>query len=406
MRRVFVGSFLLGADEKAAINEVLDSGRISESRKTQEFERAFAGFTGTKYSVAVSSGTSALIAGMTALKHHQQVRLKDGSAVITTPLTYIATSSAIVQSGLKPVYVDVDPQTFGITAESVKQFLERVDDASGYSLVLPVHLMGYACDMDGINKVAKQYGLQVFEDSAQAHGTLYKGKRTGSLSLLGAFSFYIAHNIQAGEMGAVTTNDPEISRLVKKIKANGRLCDCPVCTRDSGNCPRLGKGEADSDPRFTHDLIGYNFKTMEFQAALGALQLKKAEWIIKKRQENVKYLNERMEKFSDVLQLPIFSENVSYLAYPIVIKKPNRISRKKLRYELEKMGVENRPLFGCIPTQQPAFRHLKEQYDGKLPNAEYLGANGFYIGIHQYLCQDDLDYIMSSFENLIRGTGI
>lgn len=402
MRRVFVGSFLLGAEEKAAINEVLDSGRISESKKTWEFEKAFARFIETRYSIAVSSGTSALIAGMTALKHHDRIRLKEGSAVVTTPVTYIATSNAIIQSGLKPVYVDVDPQTFGITAESVKQFLESADDASAYSLVLPVHLMGYACDMDGINKAAKRYGLQVFEDSAQAHGTLYKGKRTGSLSLLGAFSFYIAHNIQAGEMGAVTTNDPEISRLVKKIKANGRMCDCLVCTRDLGKCPRLGKGEDDLDPRFTHDMIGYNFKTMEFQAALGALQLKKVEWIIRKRQENVRYLNERMEKFSDVLQLPVFSESVSYLAYPIVIKKPERISRKKLRYELEKLGVENRPLFGCIPTQQPAFRHLKERYEGKLPNAEYLGANGFYVGVHQYLTREDLDYIASMFEKIMK----
>lgn len=182
------------------------------------------------------------------------------------------------------------------------------------------------------------------------------------------------------------------------------MCDCIVCTRAEGRCPRISsyKGEGDFDPRFTHDYIGYNFKTMEFQATLGITQLKKADWITERRRENVKYLNEQLEEFSDVLQLPPYSDEVSYLAYPLVIKKPDIISRKKLRADLEKQGIETRPLFGCIPTQQPAYSYLKNQYSDKLPEADHLGLNGFYIGCHQYLEQEDLEYVVSVFKSTLK----
>ncbi|HEX77190.1 MAG TPA: DegT/DnrJ/EryC1/StrS family aminotransferase [Dehalococcoidia bacterium] len=403
MRRIFVGDFKIGEEEKRAVNEVLDSGRISEGAKVREFEKTFAEYVGTEYAVAVSSGTAALMAGMAAIIHHEGINVKHGTKVITTPLTYIATSNALVTTGFDPVYVDVDPETFLITPQSIKEHLERVDDIDRYSFILPVHLMGYPCDMDEINKIAERYGLVTFEDSAQAHGTVYKGKKTGSLSLLSIFSFYIAHNIQAGEMGIVVTNDAKIARLIKKIKAHGRMCDCPICQRSQGKCPRLKnyKGEEDFDPRFAHELIGYNFKAMEFQAALAITQMKKADWIAERRRENVKYLNEGLKGFSDVLQLPKFMDTVSYLAYPIVIKDPQRFSRKKLRQELEERGIETRPLFGCIPTQQPAYSHLKKEYEGKLPNADYLGKNGFYIGCHQYLEEEDLAYIVRTFKEVI-----
>lgn len=319
-------------------------------------------------------------------------------------MTYIATSNAIVLNDFIPAYIDVDRETFIITPQSIQEYFEQVDDSTEYSIILPVHLMGYPCQMDEINKIGKKYGLIVFEDSAQAHGTKYKGKKTGSMSLLSDFSFYIAHNIQAGELGAITTNDFEIIRLIKKIKANGRMCDCSICTRNIKKCPKMGsyKGKDDFDPRFTHDLVGYNFKTMEFTAALALEQLRKADWIAKKRNENVKYLNEGLGGYTDVLQLPKYSKNISFFAYPLVIKKPSVLSRKKLRFELEKKGIESRPLFGCIPTQQPAYNFLKHEYNGKLPNAEYLGANAFYVGCHQYLSQSDLDYLIKIFKQILK----
>jgi perosamine synthetase len=404
-RQIQIGDFRIGEPEKKAINEVLDSGRISESVKVAEFERQFAKYIGTKYSVAVSSGTAALMAGITALKYDEGRLLNSAVNVITTPITYIATSNAVVTTGFNPIYVDIDKETFVIKSENIKKLLENADNPEQYSIILPVHLMGYPCNMDAINKIAQTYGLQVFEDSSQAHGTLFNGRRVGSLSDLACFSFYIAHNIQAGEMGAITTNDYRIVKLVKKIKANGRMCDCPICIRSENKCPKISlfKGEDDFDPRFLHEFVGYNFKTMEFQAALALTQLERADWIAKKRVENVKYLNEELDEFSDILQTPKFDRHISYMAYPIVIKKSHKISRKKIREELENLRIETRPLFGCIPTQQPAFKHLKEKYDSILPNANYIGKNAFYIGCHQYLSQDDLDYVVEAFKKILGG---
>ena len=400
-KRISVGDFQISVEERAAINEVLDAGRISEWKKVGEFEKLFADYINTKHCVAVNSGTSALIVGLSALIYDSRFpKIKEGSKVITTPLTYVATINAIVLTGLEPVFIDVDPYSFSILPQKIEEHLKSVNDPENYSIILPVHLMGYSCDMDEINRIARKYDLVVLEDSAQAHGSQYKSQRTGSLSLISVFSFYIAHNIQAGEMGAVMTEDEKLKNLMRRLKANGRVCDCSVCTRPNGYCPYFPQDE-DFDPRFVHDVIGYNFKVMEFEAALGVSQLRKADLIFVKRQNNVRFLNEHLGKHSDDLQLPAFSENVSYLAYPIVIKEHSKFTRKYLRKELEKNSIESRPLFGCVPTQQPAYNYLKEEYEGKIPNAEYAGKNAFYIGCHQYLNHDDLEYVVYIFDKIL-----
>lgn len=413
--KIHVGDFKLGKEERDAIIRVLDSGRLSEGPKVREFESEWAKYIGTKHSVVTSSGTAAIMCGLSALKYHSKYNAKEGTNIITSPVTYIATTNAIEVTKFRPVYVDIEKETYNITPENIKKLFEdKKTDPSEFSVVLPVHLMGFPCRMDEINKIAKKHNLVVFEDSAQAHGTVYKGKKTGAWSLLSDFSFYIAHNIQAGELGAINTDDDEINRLVRKIKANGRMCDCRICSRATGQCAGIERmkkedknyngSEDDFDPRFAHDLVGYNFKTMEFQAALGLTQLKKADWIVRKRQENVKYLNEGLSEFSGTLQLPKYSKDVSYLAYPIMIDKPGVISRKRIRNELEKRHVETRPLFGCIPTQQKAYSHLAKEYEGKLPNADYAGKNAFYIGCHQYLERGELDYIIKTFREIMKST--
>lgn len=402
-KRIFVGDFQLGCDERDAVMGVLDNGRVSEGKKTYEFEVLWSKYIGTKYAVAVNSGTSALLVGWQAVKYSKRYNKKK-KKVITSPLTYVATSNSLVLSGLEPIYVDIDPVKFLITPQKVEEHLKETNSSlEGYLAINPVHLMGYCADMDEINKIAKKYDLLVVEDSAQAHGSIYKGKKAGSMSLFSIFSFYIAHNIQAGEMGALNTDDEEIFCLAKKIKANGRLCDCLVCSRSKGKCPHLSLDEnVEFDPRFTHELVGYNFKTMEFQSALAISQTKKADEIFKKRQSNVKYLNEKLKKFSSVLQLPFYDENVSYLAYPVVVKDTKVITRKKLCSELEREGIETRPIFGCIPTQQPAYSYLRDFYKEKLPVADYVGKNGFYIGCHQYLTKEDLDYVVETFEKIFK----
>ena len=395
---VLVGDYIIGEEEKSAIMSILNSGRISEGKCVAEFEREFSRIIGTKYCVLVNSGTSALIAALTALLYDDRFpKIKKGAKVITTPTTYIATSNAIKLAGLEPVFVDVHLETFDIMVDQVEELLSR-SNADEYCMILPVHLMGYPADMDRLNEIARKYDLVTFEDTAQAHGTKYKGKNTGTLSLLADYSFYIAHNIQVGEMGAVVTDDEHIYKNIKKIKANGRVCDCVVCTRSKGVCP---KSDMERDPRFLHEYVGYNFKTMEFQPALGLIQLKKFDEIIKRRQHNLKYLNEHLSKYNSSLILPKYSDDYSYLAYPLVVKESSALSREQIRNGLRDNGVESRPLFYSIPTQQPAFAEYKKQYASKLPNADYLGDNAFYIGCHQYLDSSALDRIVKAFERVM-----
>jgi dTDP-4-amino-4,6-dideoxygalactose transaminase len=395
--KVKIGDIRIGEEEKASVLESLEQGQLSEGPKTMQFERLWARYIGTKYCVAVNSGSSALLAGLHALIHdRRRPRVRPGCKVITSPVTYVATSNAIVLAGMEPVYVDIDPRTFTLDMNQVEDVLRK--DPDGHAVILPVHLMGYVCDMDAANDLARRYGLAVFEDAAQAHGSLYKGRRAGSLSDLAEYSFYIAHNIQVGEMGAVVTSDDGLCRLIRRIKANGRLCACRICRRGEGKCPHR---DAEFDPRFTHDLIGFNFKTAELHAAIAIPQIGKADAIVRARQRNVQALNEKLESFSDIFHLPIYSEDVSYLAYPLVIRDP-RWSRERIMKSLEESGVETRPLFGSIPTQQPAFRYLKERYEGRLPNADFVGKNGFYIGCHQYLEKGHLDQVSESFSALVR----
>jgi len=399
--RVRVGEFRVDADIRRALERVISSERVSEGPETKGFEQAYSRFIGTKHAVAVNSGTSALIAGLLALK------AKDGGwtgkpKAVTSPLTYIATANAAVLTGMEPVFVDVDPDTFSILPDEAASVLER-DKAGRTKVLLPVHLMGYVCDMDRLGALASKHGVHLFEDSSQAHGSIRGGKRAGSMSDLSSFSFYIAHNIQAGELGAVLTDDKEIARLVRKVKANGRLCDCPVCTRSQGRCPKFGKGskKGNWDPRFLHDMIGYNFKAMEFQTAIANAQVSRADEIASKRRRNVKTMNDLLAKHSDLLKLPVYSDDVSYLGYPLVIRDPKRLNREDLQLSLEANGVETRPLFGCIPLHQPAYAHMKKRYAGKLPNAEHIGAHGFYIGCHQYLTEEDLHFAGKAFDRSV-----
>ena len=391
MKRVVkIGDFKIDEEDKKAVLEVLDSGKMTEGPKTMEFEVKWAKTIGTNYAVAVNSGTSALISCLLALKIISGNSKK--TKVITTPLTYIADSNAIKIAGLEPVYVDVDRKTFSIAPEEIVKKLDEINPEEVLA-ILPVHLMGYPCDMNTIMRIARKNKIYVIEDSAQAHGTKYYGQKTGSFGDVSIFSFYIAHNIQVGEFGVINTNDLKIKKILKQIKANGRRCSCEICIRTTGKCPELLK-DPDSDPRFTHDFVGLNCKTMDLISALALHRVDKIDEINQVRRKNVLYLNERLKEFENELQLPLYSEDVSYLGYPIVLKNGNR---SKITKELEERGIETRPIFGCIPLQQPAFSYLKMQYLGKLPNAEYVGENGFYIGCHQYLEKEDLDYIFECF---------
>lgn len=395
---VKIGDFVFTPEERQAIISLMDNNTISEGKKCREFESAFASFIGAGGCASANSGTSALMLIMAALKYHSKygAAIAGGKKkVITTPLTYIATANSIATTGFEPVFADIELETFSLDAEKANELSEQEEGICG---MMPVHLMGYPADMDRLNSIARKLGLFVVEDSAEATGSIYKGRRTGSLGTAGAFSFYIAHNIQVGEFGALTSDDSELVERAHRLKGNGRVCYCTVSQIEQGSCPHQNLG---FHPRYLHDMIGYNFKPMEYQAAVGLEQLKKIGWIMQRRKANVKMLNDLLAPISGDLQLPKYSDDVSYLGYPVLIRGKH-LSRDSICRALTVAHVENRPIFNCIPTQQPAYAHLKKKYQGVLPNAEYAGNHGFYVGCHQFLTQEHMEYVAKNLIDAVK----
>src|SRR3989344_4158750 len=187
---------LIGEEEIKAVEEVLRSGKLAQGEKVEEFEEAFAKYCGTKYAVATDNGTSALMVALTS------AGIGPGDEVITTPFTFFATASSILFTGAKPVFVDIEEETFNINPELIEGSITPRTKA-----ILPVHLYGLMADMTAINRIAKEHRLIVIEDAAQAHGADINGKKAGSWGLAGTFSFYPTKNMTTGEGGMITTND-------------------------------------------------------------------------------------------------------------------------------------------------------------------------------------------------------
>lgn len=375
MKRIPIGDFPLGKPERDALQRVIDSGRISEHREVRAFEREYADWLGVKHCVAVSSGTAALMCGLKALEYGNYVQ--PNCRILIPALTFVATANAIVQCGMRPVFGDIDIQTFCLRSGGN---LWRA-----YDILMPVHLFGYTADMYNFSYGASWniHNVPIVEDAAEAHGSHIDGQKVGTFGLWSAFSFYIAHTIQAGELGIVATNRDDIAEICRSIKAHGRSCKCKRCTRSEGTCPHLGE----DDPRFRTEYIGWNFKPMEFQAALARVQLAKVDENISRRIENEYWLTEKLEPLTGYINPHYFQTGAVLMAYPIVLQREG--IRDKAILELQKYGVESRPMFGCIPTQQPAYKGY--EVHGNLAVADYIGANGFYVGCHQYLDDEDID---------------
>jgi len=315
-----------------------------------------------------------------------------GARVLIPALTFIATANAVSMADMRVFFGDIDPVTMGLNPDEISK--QIVD------IVLPVHLMGYAADIEAIHAKCQEHTpkpLLLVEDAAEAHGTTVNGKKVGTFGAWGAFSFYIAHTVQAGELGAIVTDSAEIARIARQLKAHGRECACQRCTRNTTGCPQIQAGHP--DPRFRAEYVGWNLKPMEWSAALARVQLRNVGENIAKRKDNQwKLWHTLIDLYEDIEPLPLIGASVP-MAYPIILKRSGY--RDRVVSELERRGVEARPLFGCIPLQQPAYMQQGAEYKGKLPVAEHYGADGFYVGCHQYLTSEQVDRMAQVIRDVI-----
>ena len=350
---------IIGEDEISAVTAVLKSGNIAQGKRVEEFEEAFAEFIGTEYAIAVNSGTAAL---HIALLAHG---IGEGDEVITSPFSFIATANSILFTGAKPVFADIEEETFNIDPDSI---VEKI--TSRTKAIMPVHLYGQPCDMAKTTKIAEEYGLIVIEDACQAHGAEDGGKKIGSFGT-GWFSFYPTKNITTGEGGMITTNDKDIAQKARMIRNHGQR------------------------ERYFHEILGYNYRMTDIVAAIGICQLRKLEQFNDKRIENARILTERLRGIRGLI-LPYVKSNVKHVfhQYTVRVTKEFGLSRDEVKEKLKQKGIVTEIYYPLPIHKQPLYQELG--YNDHLPKSEKAAREVLSLPIHPSLTKQDLQYVIDT----------
>ncbi len=391
-RNIGVGCADIGQKEKDYVNEVLNSERLSYGKFIAAFENEFAKAHGVRHAIMVNSGTSALRIAVACLKEFGN--WQDGDEVIVPAVTFVATSNVILDRGLMPVFVDVDSKTYNIDAAKIEEKITPKTRA-----IMAVHLFGQPAEMEPIMAIAKKHNLKIIEDSCETMFVKYKEKPVGSFGDISCFSTYVAHLLVTGVGGLALTNNDELAVIMKSLANHGRD-NIYMNIDDDDNLDR-DKLAMVVNRRFNFIRHGYSFRATEMEGALGLAQLERKDEILSKRQKNAEYLTLHLQKYENYLQLPWHPTYAghAFMMYPIMIKH-TRIDKKDLVLFLEEKGIETRDMLPLI--NQPAYIKLFGNLEEKYPVAKWINNNGFYIGCHQKLGTEDLDYIVSAFDDYLK----
>lgn len=353
--KVSIASPIIEDEEINAVVEVMKSGMIAQGPRVIEFEEKFAEYVGAKYGIATNSGTSALHTALLA------AGIGEGDEVITTPFTFAATGNSILYTGARPVFVDVDEDTFTIDPAKIEDAITDKTKA-----IMPVQLYGQSADMDPIMKIAKEHDLVVIEDAAQAHGAEYKGKKVGCLGDMACFSFYPTKNMTTSEGGMITTNSEEFAENARIYRAHG------------------------SPTKYHHDVLGYNFRMTDIAAAIGLEQLKKIDSFNEKRIENANYLNEGLRD-CDLIETPVVSDGYKHVYHQYTIKVCDGKRDEFSDYLLEN-GIGN-GIYYPIPLYNQVL-YTNMGYNQTLPVTDKIVEEVLSIPVHAALTKEDLDLII------------
>lgn len=358
---------LIGNEEIKAVADVLKSGFIAQGTKVNAFEELFAKLCGTKYAISVNSGTAALHTALNA------AGIKQGDEVITTPFTFIATANTILMHDAKPVFVDIDEETFNIEPKKIKQKITKRTKA-----IVTVDLFGHLCDYDEISEIAKKNNLIVIEDACQAINAEYKGKKAGAFGDIAAFSFYATKNITCGEGGALTTNNQRYAEASKLFRQHGRS----------------------SMNEYEYIDLGYNYRMTDISAAILLEQLKKLDFITKKRIENAEYLSKGLEKIKGI-KVPVVKKGYKHIFHQYTIKVEDnfKLKRDKLIKYLKEKGIGSAVYY---PQPLHLCRHIRKlgYKKGDFPIAEKLSQQVLSLPVHPSVTKEQLNYIIDVFGEL------
>ena len=373
--KVPFGTVSITDDAKVLINEAIESKWVTRGKYVQEFEEKFAAIFGVKNAVTVSSGTDADAICCAVL---YDFGAKRGDEIIVPALTFVATGSAVLQAGFKPVFVDVKRETLNIDPDKIEAAITPRTRA-----IMPVHLMGKPADMDAIMAIAKKHKLYVIEDTAEAHGAEINGRLCGTIGDMAAFSLYAAHIITTIEGGIMITDNEEMATVMRSLRNHG------------------------IENKFDFQRVGFSAKMNEIEAAVGLGNIKIYENILNKRRDNLLYLIDKFKPFEEFF-LTIKeekNEKIGPHAFSIVVRKGVGFTKDEYVKYIEYHGIDSRNLFFSIPTQCPGYAFLGHKL-GDFPEAEYCSNNGTHIGIHQDINQDQLDYVAEITEKFLKSKGI
>jgi CDP-6-deoxy-D-xylo-4-hexulose-3-dehydrase len=381
------------ADEVIEALDSLLTMKTTMSEKVKKFEILFAKYLRVKYALMVNSGSSANLLALSILANPllRKKRIRKGDEIITTPVTWPTTVYPIINIGAIPVFVDVNMNDYNIDTDKIENAITKKSRA-----IMLVHLLGHPCNMNKIIKIAKKHDLLIIEDSCEAHGAEYNGKKVGSFGDLATFSFFASHHITTMEGGMVVTNNKDYYEIGKSLRTFGWI-------RDLSYKNKIEKKFSHIDPRFLFVNFGYNFRPTELQGAFGIHQIKKLENFVKIRIQNTEYWNKKLNRFSKFLLLPHIEKQykVPHLFYPITVIENDLFTKKELVNYLEKRGIETRPLMSGNIVQQPVIRYLNYKKKGKLENAEYIMKNSFGIGNHHQVDKRRRKYVVDVITEFI-----
>ncbi|MCX6707120.1 MAG: DegT/DnrJ/EryC1/StrS family aminotransferase [Candidatus Woesearchaeota archaeon] len=389
-RYIGVGTLNLTKKAKEYVNQVLDSNRLSYGPFCKRLEKDFAKIHDSKFAVLSNSGTSSLQVALQALKEVH--KWEDGDEIIVPAITFVATSNIVIHNRMKPVFVDVEKECYGIDPKKIESVITPRTRA-----IMPVHLFGMPCDMNPIIKIAKKHNLKIIEDSCETMFARYKGKSVGNLGDIGCFSTYVAHLLTAGVGGIATTNNPEYAVKMRSLVNHGRD-SIYLSLEDDDNKSEKELKEIISK-RFSFVSVGHSFRITEMEAALGVAQLEDWQEMISKRKKNAHYLIEGLKDLEKHIQLPRIRPETdhSFMLFPIVLKYEQK---EELVNFLENKGIETRDMMPI--TNQPVYKRLFSIKEDDSPVAKWINKNGFYIGCHQDLTKEDLDYIIKVFHSFVK----
>ncbi|MFX0171982.1 MAG: DegT/DnrJ/EryC1/StrS family aminotransferase [Candidatus Hodarchaeota archaeon] len=355
-----------GNEEIKAISDVIRSGWWAEGPKTEEFEKQVARYIGTKYAVATSSGSTALHTLIKALK------IGSGDEVIMPSFTFIATPNATLYEGAKPIFVDIDQETYNIAIDAILEAISKRTKA-----IIPVHWAGLCCNMQPILEIAEDHNLLVVEDAAQAIGSMYYQQKAGSFGDGGVFSFYASKNLTVGEGGMIVTNSKDIAVRSRIIKNQGQ------------------------QGSFNHVLLGYNYRTSDIASAIGLVQLTKLEDQLKHKILLLENLTRFLSKISE-LKPPFVPKGYwhTYMHYT-VYSRYNSFLRDKIVSFLNKKKIQSRIY---IPPchLQPFYKKLFGYKKGMLPITEEVYTRIFNLPCSANLTMENINRIKNALTEVFK----